>query len=249
MKIANGVEMLEIASEVNGSSRIIYPTLIWDDENVILVDAAYPGQMPLLREAVQKAGVSFERLNQAILTHHDLDHIGSLASIRAALPGQVTVISHAVEKAYINGEKTPLKVAQMEANSDSLPDESKAFYKMFRQAFENSRVAVDQTCEDGDELPFNGGITIVYTPGHTLGHICLYLRQSKVLVAGDLLVVQENKLSTASPAINYDMEMYKKSLLKIQDFDIEQVICYHGGLYQDNPNQHIAALTCANPAA
>ena len=43
MKIANGVEMLEISSNnTMGKLTVINPTLIWDENIVILVDAGYP---------------------------------------------------------------------------------------------------------------------------------------------------------------------------------------------------------------
>ncbi len=42
MKIAAGVEALEIAMNFAGKQSIIHPTLVWDDETVILVDMRIP---------------------------------------------------------------------------------------------------------------------------------------------------------------------------------------------------------------
>lgn len=243
MKIASGVEMLEISSIIMGTSRIIYPTLIWDSDAVILVDAGFPGQLPQIRQAIEKAGVPFEKLNMVILTHHDIDHIGSVASIRKGLPGPVTVLAHEDEKEYIDGEKHPLKLAQLEANLSALPEEMKATYQKLKAAFETSTTHVDETLTDGEELPYCGGITVIHTPGHTLGHICLYLIKNKVLIAGDALEVEEGRLVTAPISTNYDMDLCMKSLKKLSRYDIEAVICYHGGLYQDQPAQTIASLS------
>ena len=44
MKIANGVEMLEITANIMGTPSTINPTLIWDNNTIILVDAGFPGQ-------------------------------------------------------------------------------------------------------------------------------------------------------------------------------------------------------------
>ncbi len=38
MKIADGIEMLELPMNIMGIERIIYPTHIFDKETVILVD-------------------------------------------------------------------------------------------------------------------------------------------------------------------------------------------------------------------
>jgi glyoxylase-like metal-dependent hydrolase (beta-lactamase superfamily II) len=40
----------------------------------------------------------------------------------------------------------------------------------------------------------------------------------------------------------YDIDLAIKSLKKLIQMDIENVICYHGGLYKGNANQRIAEL-------
>ncbi len=41
MNIAKGVETIELTMNVMGNQSIIHPTLIWDEEAVILVDTQY----------------------------------------------------------------------------------------------------------------------------------------------------------------------------------------------------------------
>lgn len=244
MKIANGVEMLEISSNnTMGKLTVINPTLIWDENIVILVDAGYPGQLPQMQKAIEKAGVEFDKLNMVILTHHDIDHIGSLSAILKVMPDGVQVLAHEEEKPYINGEKLPLKVAGLEAKLSSLPENMKVMYKKIKAAFQNCKVNVDKTLIDGDELPYCGGIKIIFTPGHTLGHICLYIKQSKTLIAGDILCVVDGKLMKGDPSINFDTDLSIKSLNKLTKYDIKTVICYHGGLYNENANYRIAELS------
>jgi glyoxylase-like metal-dependent hydrolase (beta-lactamase superfamily II) len=72
MKISNGVAMLEL--KVQGF--VLNPTLIWDDETAVLIDAGMPGQLEQIRAAMSEVGVSFDKLKAVILTHQDLDHIG-----------------------------------------------------------------------------------------------------------------------------------------------------------------------------
>jgi hypothetical protein len=45
MRIAAGVEMLEISANTMGTPSIINPTLIYDNKIVILVDVGFPGQL------------------------------------------------------------------------------------------------------------------------------------------------------------------------------------------------------------
>ncbi len=99
MKIADGVEMLEITSNIMGQSSMIYPTLIFDEKNVILVDSGFPAQLEKFREAFEKVNLSLNKLNVVILTHHDIDHIGSLASIQKELTRPAKVLTHEQEQA------------------------------------------------------------------------------------------------------------------------------------------------------
>ena len=64
------------------------------------------------------------------------------------------------------------------------------------------------------------------------GHISLYLRESKSLICGDALVIEDNKLVLANPHYTLDMEIAKKSVRKLLNYDIDKVICYHGGIYK-----------------
>ncbi len=242
MRVANGIEMLEISSNILGSPQVIHPTLIQDGETLILVDAGFPGQMPLIRVAINRSGARFDQLSMIVLTHHDIDHIGSAAAFQRELPRRVSVLAHEEEKPYIDGEKTPLKLSQLEAQLDTLPEQMKTTCQQLKAAFEASRIDVDRTLSDHEELPYCGGIIVLHTPGHTLGHICLYVNRSKTLIAGDALEVIDGALVTAPASTNYDMAMCRRSLKKLADYGIASVICYHGGLFSDHPNEHIAVL-------
>lgn len=242
MKIANGVEMLEISVDMMGSPTIIYPVLTFDNDNVILIDTGYPEQLGKFQEAIEGAGIHFNKLNRIILTHQDIDHIGGISSIVKALPHNIEVISHGVEKPYIEGTKTPVKLERLEATLNSLPPQMQSLYEKLKSGFKNSYAKVDKTIEDGEELPYCGGISVIYTPGHTPGHVCLYLEQSKTLVAGDMLSIKDGMLVKSPASINYDEDLYAKSLKKLTEYAIETIVCYHGGPFRDNPKGQILKL-------
>lgn len=242
MKINNGIYMLEISVNMMGKPSIINPTVIWDNDSVILIDTGFPGQLPKIREAIEKEGVPFNKLNMVILTHQDIDHVGSISDILKELPNKVKVLAHEEEKPFITGEKQPVKLAQLESSLDYLPENMKTVYEKLKAGFQNSRVNVDNTLTDGEELPFCGGITVIHTPGHTPGHICLYLKYYKIFVAGDILQIDGGILTHAPQSTNFNTDLSIISLKKLTQYDIETVICYHGGLYGGNANRRIAEL-------
>ena len=189
---------------------------------------------------MDRAGVPFTQLNKIIITHQDFDHIGGLKEL--LMDHKIEVISHQEEKPYIEGEKrlikmTPERLAKM---FESLPESQREVEEA--RFLESLRSNVQQVVNDGDLLPYCGGITVIHTSGHTPGHICLYLNESKTLITGDALNVAEGQLVGPNPIHTADMELAKASLRKLTGYDIKTVICYHGGVYKDNVNQRLKEL-------
>jgi len=245
MRLADGVEMLELPIRSFTGQNIIHPTLTWDDDTVVLVDAGFSGQLQQIREAMARAGVSFDRLDKVIVTHQDIDHIGGLPDIILESSHKVEVLSHEEEKLYIEGRKPLIKMnqARLSKRLVSLPEEQR---QQAEALFANPpKASVDTAVADGEILPYCGGITVIFTPGHTPGHICLYLNKSKILVTGDALVAADGELRGPNPGATYDMDAALESLKKLTRYDIETVVCYHGGVYRDNPNKRLAELASA----
>lgn len=54
--------------------------------------------------------------------------------------------------------------------------------------------------------------------------------------------IVDGQLSGPNPQHAYDKATANESLKNFAQFDIETVICYHGGVFKDNVNQRIAEL-------
>ncbi len=238
MKITNQLAMLEISANVLGNPSVIYPTLLWDDQTMLLVDTGFPGQLPLFQATITGLGLEFARLNQVLITHQDIDHIGSLPALVEALPEPPEVLAHENEKPYIQGDQRLIKFSA--ERLATLPEEQRQ--RMQHVAANLPKAKVTRTVSDGEFLHWGGGITVIHTPGHTPGHICLYLHDSKTLVTGDALNVIDQQLIGAIPNYTQDIEQAAASLRKLAQYDIENVISYHGGLYRGNVNARIAEL-------
>lgn len=239
MKVASKVEMVEL----NIEGFKVNPTLLWDDEKVILVDTGMPGQLKAIQSAMNEAGVPFEKLNTVILTHQDIDHIGSLPEILQALNGQVEVYAHELDKPYIEGTKHMMKADPKKISKEvweTIPGPMQALY------MNPPKAKVDHTLADGEVLPFCGGIQVIFTPGHTPGHISLYLKESKTLIAGDSMVIGNGEIQGPVPRNTPDMETALRSVEKYLEYDIHSVICYHGGFSDKNVNEQIRKIVQAN---
>lgn len=104
------------------------------------------------------------------------------------------------------------------------------------------KVKVDHIVEDGDEIPFCGGIRVIFTPGHTPGHICLYLQESNILIAGDALSIDRGELRGPTTPTIADVPLAQQSLRALLDFNIEKMVCFHGGLSTENVNKQLISL-------
>lgn len=116
-----------------------------------------------------------------------------------------------------------------------MPEEQKEWALNFHKMLESiESVYIDTTLNDGDTFDWCGGIEIIETPGHMPGHISIYIKESRTLIAGDALVIENNKLDIANPQYTLDMGEAKKTINKLLNYDIDRIICYHGGIYQSD---------------
>jgi glyoxylase-like metal-dependent hydrolase (beta-lactamase superfamily II) len=169
-----------------------------------------------------------------------------LPSLREQSARPVEVIASKTEKAYIQGEKGLLKITPdsidkaIEAIPKEVPEE---WRNAFRKVLENPpKSTVNRTVSGGEELPYCGGIVVIDTPGHTPGHISLYHKPSKTLIAADALIVKDRILHGPDPQNSLNPEEALLSIKAFTRYDIETVICYHGGLYNNRANQRIVQL-------
>lgn len=223
--------MLPIAFHLDKIKLIIHPTLLKDDNELILIDCGYPDSMSNLEHAMNQFGFSLNQLTKIIITHHDHDHMGALHEIKQQYPS-VQILCSEEEAPYITGQRKSLRLEQAEAIQDALPENEKEEGLLFQRFIASiQKVEHVTTVKSGEILPICGGIEVLDTKGHMPGHISLYMKAQRVLIAGDALVVENGKLCMAMPQFILNKQDAQKSILNLQNYDIEKIICYHGGLY------------------
>ena len=232
-----GIFQLDLTFEFNGLSHTIWPTLIADGGDLLLVDAAYPGQLALLEEAVVRAGCSFSDISLIVATHHDFDHIGALGEIRRKYP-RIAIAASEEEAMRIDGRQPSLRLLQARALQDGLPADQRAGGSAFIQMLESvETVTVDRILKNGELLPLLGGIQVIHTPGHTPGHLSLYCPGEQALISGDAAVLEAGELRIANPQYTLDMEAASESFRMLLALNPRNVYCYHGGCAGDCPQR------------
>jgi glyoxylase-like metal-dependent hydrolase (beta-lactamase superfamily II) len=78
-------------------------------------------------------------------------------------------------------------------------------------------------------LSIAGGIEVVHTPGHTPGHIALFLRQERIMVVGDAANIANGRVTGPNPQHSHDMALGKESFDKLTAYYCRGVVSYHCG--------------------
>lgn len=225
---------LSITMPFGNIENTVYPILLWDKQNIILVDCGFIGSLPLLEKELQRVGVSIQQLTGLVLTHHDHDHMGAAADLKKLNP-DMKIYASAVEAPFISAKEKPLRLQQAEELQKMLPPEQqdfgKAFCNMLRQV---EPVEVDVFLHDGEYMEWCGGCRVLATPGHTPGHISLFLERDSLVITGDAIVLEDGKPVIANPQFTLDFEQATKSMEKLLALKAKTYYCYHGGTFINN---------------
>src|SRR5918995_6575491 len=226
MQIAEGVYVLPIPRSPQGAGGFLNLTLILDMQNGdTLVDTGLPDQTEAIGAALVEVGIGVRDLRRIIFTHQDLDHVGSGAAL--VRRSGARVLAHPADAPHIDGSLRLLK-----PSAEMLEQRPQ-----MREILERLEpVGVDKHLEDGARLEIAGGIRVIFTPGHTPGHLSLYLERSKVLIAGEALRAQRGSLDGPNPSMTLEMGTAVQSLRRLADLDIDAIVCYHGGVVSEDAN-------------
>ena len=223
-------KVLDIQFEFQGAADHIYPVLLLNESDAVLVDCGYPGFMGLIESAMKRHGVSAADLTKIVLTHQDDDHMGAASEFVGKYP-HIQIAASAVEAPYISGAKKNLRLEQAERMQKDLPESQQEFGRQFCERLRKVQpVAVDLPLHGGDRFDWGGGCEIVSTPCHTPGHISLLLRDTRTVITGDAAVIEDNHLSVANPQFCLDLALAERSLEQIREMGCKRCICYHGGV-------------------
>lgn len=242
MKIADHIEMLEIKIPMGEHEMVIHPVVIYTEDQAVLIDTGVPGCYDTIMQQIDPA----YPLKTIILSHDDLDHVGSLPQFLEVTQDQLNVYAQAKDAGAINGTH-PFAKAKPERIDTVLEPLSEHLQQSFRRVFSaNTPDNVTHVLQGNEILPFGEGLQVIHTPGHTPGHTSFYDIASKTLFAADAMIVENGELQGPNPMFTLDMEQATESLRAFQQLPIETVICYHGGLFKGDIQQRLNEIV--NPS-
>jgi glyoxylase-like metal-dependent hydrolase (beta-lactamase superfamily II) len=217
MELADGVYSFPVSVDRGDSAQTYHPSGVETDDGLVLVDAGLQGEVDRLEDALDDEGFELADVETVLLTHHDGDHAGGLRRVVEA--SGASVFAHPAEAPYVDGRAHPIKS-------------------------EGSRypaVPVDVAVVGGVSLSTAAGpVDLVETPGHSPGHLSLYLPDRRLLVAGDAMTVRDG-LSGPSERFTPDLVEATRSVGRLATLAVEGILCYHGG-YVDADADDVTAV-------
>ncbi len=209
--------------------------LIEGGEGWLLVDSGWntDKSFSTLHNYLLKIGAGFGDIKQIVVTHVHPDHYGMAGRIKE-LSG-ATIAMHHIEKGFIGPryidmnelllltDRLLIECGVPRAVADSLRDASLNIEQYIVPT------QPDLTLRDGQKID-TGRFTfrVIWTPGHSSGHICLYEPRRKILLSGDHILpgitpnVSQNPQSIENP-----LGRYIKSLEEIRRLDVRLVLPGH----------------------
>ena len=229
MQVNDDLYMLALPIQRGDQTVYFNASLILDAiHGPTLIDTGLPGQHDAIASTLADAGVRVSDLKRIILTHQDIDHVGSLHDL--VQTSGARVLAHAIEAPYIDGSEPP-RFARPEVLAQR--PELRAVAERFLPT------PVDEQLQDGARLDLAGGVRVIFTPGHTPGHMCLYHERTRTLIAGDALTASDGRLMGPNEGATPDMPTATQSVRRLAQLDVQTIICYHGGAVKVDANTQL----------
>ncbi len=204
-------------------------------DGVALVDAGWDTDeaWTALTEGLAAAGASISDVRAVVVTHIHPDHYGLAGRVREASGAWIGL--HPADAALVQTRYVDVDglVASMRdllslsgVPADMLPDLAEASMQI--RSFVSS-AKPDVLVEDGQRVDLDGwDLDVVWTPGHSPGHICLYSGSRRLLLSGDHVLPRITpNIAFHSQQVPNPLGDYLDSLARLRALVPEEVLPAH----------------------
>jgi len=162
---------------------------LFKGERTTLLDTGVKKTVDILEQSLRLIGIGFSDIDRIILSHGHIDHYGAARRIVTRSQGKTSVAAHRDDMGVI---ETGFEVSNRDfARFYRLMGVpfifELLFYSvdwLFSTLADNCRV--DSCLADGEKISLGRyDATVISTPGHSRGSICLYLEKEGILFSGD----------------------------------------------------------------
>jgi glyoxylase-like metal-dependent hydrolase (beta-lactamase superfamily II) len=204
--------------------------LLAEEDGLTLIDSGLPNGDRRIGKAIGELGRKRSDLRHILITHHHADHCGGSARLKEA--SSATTYAHPIDAPIIAGE-TP----RPGPNPASMT--GRVLGPLITRLPQNHPQAtpVDQHINDGDVLPIAGGVKVLHTPGHTMGHVSFLVEgHGGVLFAGDAAAHMFGRLGKPMLLFTENMDAVRESMRRLAALEFDTACFGHGGVVKGKAN-------------
>jgi hydroxyacylglutathione hydrolase len=212
LEIAEGIHLIP---RVRGANAY----LVKRDDGITVVDTGLPGNAGKIIDYVQNIGGHPSDIKTIVLTHSDIDHSGSVARLKEETKARVAI--HEADAPRLSGEEEPKAVKGVLG----------LLLRAVAAVMRFKRIKADVLLKDSDVVD---GLTVIHTPGHTDGSICLCLPGRALFVGDALLTDDKRMLSLPRRSMSTDLDQAKESIKKISELKYSVLLPGHGSPIERN---------------
>ena len=209
--------------------------LVQGDNEYLLIDAGWNSEQALrsLGKQLAEIGVDFKDISQIVVTHAHFDHYGLAGRLRQLSQAKISL--HYLDKNLLIPRYTNIDEFLRQAEqwfringvpANELPFAGTSFAGMRRPS---TPTLPDMTLQGGETISTGSfNFQVVWTPGHSPGHICLYEPAQKILFAGDhILPVITPNISLQPQSDANPLGDFINSLNTVKQLDANLVLPAH----------------------
>lgn len=231
-EICEGLYRIEVPLPRN-PLRSINAYLVKDGGQNLLIDTGM--KIPPCRDALNAALAELDARPEntdIFITHLHIDHLGLAGEL--ARPGRMVMMG-AKDVDFLYAIGGWIKILPMIRQYGFPVDEyADSFTKDPSLAFSNDWWPEFVQMEDGGVITAGDfRFTLVETPGHTPGHMCLYEPERKFLISGDHILGDISPNITGWDRSRDPLKNYFASLEKVRKLEVELVLPGHRAPFPD----------------
>ncbi|MBD3107293.1 MBL fold metallo-hydrolase [Bacillus sp. AGMB 02131] len=234
----HGVELIELdtGSPVGGIN-----TYLIFGEKLTLIDtgANLERNWRSLINALKERQLTIFDIEQVLLTHHHVDHVGLLNRILEVNP--IPVLGHPNNKPWLLSEKQFVdwhhEFFEGFLRGFGVPAEllgaGKEFFENL-QTLSCHNVKLSVELNEGDMIPGLPEWQVIETKGHAQSHISFYRQKDQLLIAGDHIIKHISSNASIEPPLSRNQErvrpliQYRENLKKCASIPTSTVLTGHG---------------------
>jgi len=234
LEIVSGIHQIKLPIKDNPLGYV-NTYLIQGTDGWALLDTGWNNQesFDALSGQLKEMHLGFKDISLIIITHMYPDHIGQAGRIQQLSGASLAV--HEVEKEYLDSKLLWTDLVYQEINEwlliNGVPDE---FLTVEMNSSGEMKDLIpeanpDRALSDGDTISTGiFDLQVIWTPGHSNGHICLYEPSHKLLFTGDHILPGITPNISIHTQFHEDpLKKYLQSLKKLQDLDMKLALPAH----------------------